>query len=370
MTPDIPLSLRAITPEWLTGALRAAGHDAPAIREYTYEPMPGIVGALGEIGIIRVSYAGDTDLPTSFVAKCPLDDEFAKLYNQIMKMYPREVGFYRDLAHTVPMNLAKCYVNLSDETGNQTLLIIEHVAPSTPGDILVGTHFDHMLRLVTDMAVMHGRHWMNDELNQLPWMLNWIEPSFLMGIPVVQQAWEGFHAAHPGRMPADMKDFCERTWINDTERWLHIYNDRPWTFTHGDYELDNMLFTPTAGGGEDIVVVDWQTVQRSFPGTDLFWLLCASSTDESVAREDELLDRYRATLAANGGPEWSRDGLVDELALGALYWVACQPVPSMQDLTPFGDKAPRMRQRFDKFMDSSIAGGARFEMVDRLSAML
>ena len=62
--------------------------------------------------------------------------------------------------------------------------------------------------------------------------------------------------------------------------------------------------------------------------------------------------------------------MVDELALGSLYWVACQPVPSMQDVTPFGDKAERMTRRFGKFMDSSIAGAARWQMADRLGAML
>jgi hypothetical protein len=366
----IPRSLREIDANWLTGALREAGHEAPQITSYVYEPMPGIVGVLGEIGIMRVEYATETELPTSFVAKCPLDEDFARLYNQIMRMYPREVGFYRDLADTVPMNLAKCFVNLSDDTGDQTLLIIEHVAPARPGDILEGTHFDHMMRLVTDIAIMHGTHWMSDRLNQLPWLITWNEPSFQMGIPIVQQSWEAFHGTQGGRMPSDIKQFCERTWINDLDRWLDIYNERPWTLVHGDYELDNMLFTPTADGGEDVVVVDWQTVQRSFPGTDLFWFLCVSSNDESVAREDELLDRYRGTLATHGGPDWSRDRLIDELALGSLYWVSCMPVTTMQDVSAFGDKAERMSRRFSKFMDSSIAGATRWQMVDRLTGML
>jgi hypothetical protein len=367
---NIPRSLREIDAGWLTEALRQAGHDAPAITDYRYEPMPGIVGAMGEIGIMRVRYASDTDLPSSFVAKCPLDDDMARLYNQILRMYPREVGFYRELADTVPMNLARCFVNLSDDTGDQTVLIIEHVTPSRPGDILEGTHFDHMMRLVTDMAIMHARHWMNPRLDELPWLIDWNQPSFQLGIPLVQQAWEGFHALHPGRMPPAMKAICERTWINDIDRWLGVYNERPWTFTHGDYELDNMLFVPTADGGEDVVVIDWQTVQRSFPGTDLAWFLNASSTDESIAREDELLDRYRTTFAAHGGPDWSRDRLVEDLAVGSLYWVACQPVPAMQDVTPFGDKAERMSRRFGKFVDSSIAGATRWNMVDVLDGML
>lgn len=370
MTQSIPLSLSAITPEWLHAALTANGHDCPPIRKLDYEPMPGIVGAMGEIGTLSVEYGALTPLPSTFVAKCPLDDDMARLYNQIMQMYPREVGFYKDLSDTVPMNLAKCFVNMTDSETGHTMLIIEHVSPSRAGDILEGTSFDHMLRLVTDMATMHGRHWMNDELNQLPWMLNWDVQSFRLGVPIVQDTWARYNEANPGKFPKDLHEVIDRTWINDVDAWLMKFNEREWTFTHGDYELDNMLFIPTADGGEDIVIIDWQTVQRSFPGTDLSWFLCASSTDESVARERELLDRYRATLAANGGPEWSHERLIEDLAWGVLFWAGTSCVTAMQDLSTFGAKADRMRRRFEKFMSGSIAGALRWDTVGHIGKLL
>lgn len=367
---EIPKSLGAITAPWLTAALREAGHSSPDIASVSYQPMPGIVGAMGEIGTLSVVYDEPTTLPTTFVGKCPLDDDFARMYNQIMQMYSREVGFYRDLNHTVPMNLAQCYVNLSDPDTGHTMLIIEHISPSRDGDILQGSSFETMLRLVRDMAVMHGRHWMNDDLNQLPWMLNWDVQSFRLGIPIVQDTWARYNEAHPGRFPAALKDVLERTWINDTETWLLKFNERPWTFTHGDYELDNMLFVPTADGGEDVVVIDWQTVQRSFPGTDLAWLLSTSSTDECVAREHELLDAYRDTLAESGGPTWTHERLVEDLAWGVSFWAGTSVVTAMQDLAPFGDKADRMRRRFEKFMLGSIAGAGRWDTVGHLTPHL
>ena len=55
---DIPVSIGAIDAAWMSQALRAAGHDHPGINHITAKPMPGIVGALGEVGVVEVDYAG------------------------------------------------------------------------------------------------------------------------------------------------------------------------------------------------------------------------------------------------------------------------------------------------------------------------
>ena len=118
----------------------------------------------------------------------------------------------------------------------------------------------------------------------------------------------------PDMAPVEILDFFERTWIYDTETWLDRMAERPWTMIHGDYEFDNMAYA-----ADGPVVFDWQTPMKSFPGGDLAWFLGLGATEESVAEERAVLDSYRAALAAAGGPDWSRDELLDDAAASLQF---------------------------------------------------
>jgi aminoglycoside phosphotransferase (APT) family kinase protein len=357
----IPACLNDVDAEWLTAALRDAGHDAPDITSVFYEPMPGIVGALGEIGIFSVAYARDTDLPDRLVGKCPLDHDAARVYNSIMQYYVRENGFYRDLADDVPMRVPRCWVNLSD--GDRHLLLIDFVEGES-GDILEGTSFALMKRLVGDLANLHGRYWMDDAVRALPWVKDWRTPSFLTGIQIVRQGWADVTSREPELVPADLHRACTAT-IEDVERWLVRYDERPWTFIHGDYQLDNIVFR-----GDDIVVVDWQGCMACFPGMDLGWLLASSASDETVAREAELVDHYRSLLATSGGPEWSRDDVVEDMAWSMIHYVRGLTLPYSQDYSALGEQGRRLEERFRAFLERSIAAAVRWDTAGRIAHLI
>jgi hypothetical protein len=357
---DIPLSIAALDADWVGRALVEAGHDHPGVAGIEVKPMPGIVGALGEVGVVEVEYDADCALPRTFVAKCLLDSDLARLYNQIMMPFIRESGFYRDLARDVRMRVPQCYINVSEGT-DRFMMFIEHVTPAVDGDILVGTSVDNMRKLVVDLGTMHGQYWMNPQLTQLPWVLDWSAPSYPMGIPLIQDTWAKFNEREPGMIPDDLRAICDRTFVNDTMTWLMRFNERPWTFIHGDYELDNMLFVD-----DEIVVLDWQLSGKSFPGQDLSFFLTACATDESVAAERELLDAYRAALAAAGGPSWTHDDVVEDMAWSMLYWIVGDTVSAVADQSGYGDKADRMERRFRKFMSGAIDGAVRWDAAGRL----
>lgn len=356
---DIPTSLESIDAPWLENALREAGHDVPHITALSFEPMPGIVGALGEIGTFEVGYGEATNLPRRFVGKRPLDHDAAKIYNSIMQFYIREHGFYRDLADAVPMHVPKCWVNLSED--DRHFLLIDFVN-GTKGDILAGTSFAVMKLLVGDLAKLHGRYWLDERIKDFPWVLDWREPSMLTGVAILQQGWANVTTREPELVPADLKRACQTT-LDDVERWLAAYEERPWTFIHGDYELDNMLFCDD----DVIVVVDWQGCMRSFPGIDLGFLLASSATDETVSREDELLDHYRAELAAAGGPAWSPDDLVEDLAWGMIHYVRGMTLPYSQDYSALGAEGKRLEERFRTFMHRCVAAAVRWDTAARVA---
>ena len=361
---EILNSVSAMAPQWLEGALTEAGHSPPPISSVEVRPMDGFVGAMGEVVIVSVSYAGDTDLPAEFVAKCPKDDEFARQNAQVMVSYQRENGFYDHLATQVAartgMTIPRCFVNLFDPETHAATLVIERIHPATKGDILDGTTFERMHTLVGDVARMHGNYWMDGSLNEQDWLIDWSAPTFLAGIPRALASWSNIREQYPQYHSGDLVAMVE-TFLSDVPSWLGRFAQRPWTLIHQDYELDNILFR-----GDGPVIVDWQSAMRSFPGMDLGWLLMASHNDETLAREPELLDHYRRELAAAGGPHWSEDDLLEDLAWACFFWVSVSHIPFM-DTVQYGEEA-RAHRRFKAMFQGTIDAAERWGAPERMRA--
>ena len=361
---EILNSLSAMKPEWLEEALAEAGHSPPPVAAVDVRPMDDFAGAMGEVGIASVTYGAETDLPSEFVAKCPLDDDLARLYNSVRLSYQREAGFYRDMAETVAagsgMRIPKCYVNLFDPETHAATLLLERVHPAEKGDNLEGTTFERMRALVRDLARMHGAYWMDDALLEHEWILDWHAPTFLLGLPFVLDAWSGMRERFPEQHPDDIAALVD-AFMADIEGWLERFNQRPWTFLHQDYELDNVLF-----GVDGPVIVDWQTPMRSFPSDDLGWLLLTGHNEETVAREPELLELYRHELAAAGGPDWSEEDLVEDLAWAAFYRVSTVHVAWLHAMDA-GERGRPVR-RFKAMMEGGNAAAVRWDAVERMRA--
>ena len=198
---EILNSLSAMTPDWLEGALTEAGHAPPPVSTVDVRPMDDFVGAMGEVGIVSVAYAGETDLPEEFVAKCPLDNDFARQNAQVMLSYQRENGFYAHMAAEVgartSLTIPKCFVNLFDPETHAATLLIERIHPAGKGDILDGTSFERMHTLVGDLARMHGAYWMDESLTEHDWLIDWSAPSLLLGIARAQASWAEMREQYP-----------------------------------------------------------------------------------------------------------------------------------------------------------------------------
>ena len=362
---EILNSLSAMTPQWLEEALTEAGHNPPPVSEVEVRPMDGFVGAMGEVGIVSAAYDGDTDLPAEFVAKCPLDNEFARQNAMVMLSYLRENGFYAhmatDVAARADMSIPRCFVNLFDPETHAATLLIERIHPAGKGDILDGTSFERMHTLVGDLARMHGAYWMDETLTEHDWLIDWSAPSLLLGIPRGQANWSNLREQYPNYHSDDLAAMVD-VFLADVPAWLGRFAQRPWTLVHQDYELDNILFRD-----DGPVIVDWQSPMRSFPGMDLAWLLMASHNDETLAREPELLEHYRRVLATSGGPQWSEDELAEDLAWAAFFWVSVSHIPFMETV-PYQEL--RIHHRFKAMMQGTIDAAERWGAAERMRAHL
>ena len=361
---EILNTLSAITPSWLEEALTEAGHAPPPVAAVEVRPMDDFSGAMGEVGIVSVTYGGGTDLPAEFVAKCPLDDDLARLYASVTLSYQREAGFYEDMAGPVAaasgMSIPRCFVNLFDPETHAATLLLERVHPACKGDNLAGTTFERMHTLVGDLARMHGAYWMDETLTKYDWLLDWHAPTFLLALPFVIEAWSEFREQFPQYHPDDIAALVD-VFMADIEGWLECFSQRPWTFLHQDYELDNILFRP-----DGPVIVDWQTSMRSFPGDDLGWLFLSGHNDETLAREPELMEHYRRELAAAGGPDWSEEDLAEELAWASFYRVGTAHVAFIHAVSAGVQGRPI--QRFEAMLLGAIAAAQRWNAVERMRA--
>jgi Ser/Thr protein kinase RdoA (MazF antagonist) len=282
------------------------------------------------------------------------------MYNQVMNSYLREHGFYRDLAEAVPMRVPQAYVNEYDPDSGRALLLLE-VVEGEAGDILDPPPVEVFDTLVAQLGTLHGRFWQNPAYGDLDWAIDWGQPSLRLGIPILQENWPPLRAELPDMAPTAILDFLERTWIHDTETWLERVAERPWTMVHGDYEFDNVFLT-----ADGPVVFDWQTPMRSFPGGDLAWFLGLGSTPESVAEEGALLDTYRRALAEAGGPDWSRDEVLDDAAASLQFHCTSAAATLNGILTSGAGPGDRGRRRFEKVLEGMMACAVRWDLLGRV----
>lgn len=355
----LPSSLSELTPDFVSSRLAAHGHDVE-VAEVSVSPIDGFMGIMGEVVVVDLAYADDTELPARMIGKCPMDDDMARMYNEVMNSYKRENGFYRDLADAVPMRVPKAFVNDYDEEAGRGVLLLEKIEGAA-GDILTPPDIETFADLLTRLGTMHGQYWQNPAYGDLDWAIDWTLPSLRLGIPILQEHWPALRKERPDMAPAPILDFFERTWIHDTETWLDRVAERPWTMIHGDYEFDNIFFSP-----EGAVVLDWQTLMKSFPGGDLAWFLGLGATDESVAEEDALVDVYRAALAAAGGPAWSRDEVLDDAAASLQFHCTSAAATLNGVISAGAPPEDRTRRRFEKMTAGMFACAERWRVLERV----
>lgn len=351
---ELPASLEDITADWL------AEHMEAPVASLEIRSMDGFVGRMGEVGIAEVTYSDpDCELPSSFIAKCPLDDDLAQLMNVVMQSYQREHGFYANFADQVPMRVPTAYVNEYNPESGKAVLFMERIS-GTPGDIQTGCTVEQMEELLRMAARMHGEHWMSPAVGEFEWVFDWNAPTWEMGIPMVEEHWYSLTKAWPDLVSADLMAALERRWMGDVKAGLEELAERPWTFCHQDYELDNIIFTDEAP-----VIIDWQTVMRSFPGVDMGMLLATGQTAETIAEEGALLDAYREELAASGGPSWSRDEVLEDMCHWLTWFITgiSIPVDQQRHTHEVGD---RERDRLEEFIHKGIEAAARWNYTDRL----
>lgn len=285
MTPD------QLTPQWLSTVLDIEVSDVTSERI-----GDGLVGL--NLRLSLGHSAGDS-FPESVVVKLPSLDATSRATGVALRNYEREVKFYDVIADTVDIRMPACHHSWWDDATGDFVLVLEDMAPARPGDQIVGCSVEHACDAVRALADLHGPRWDDPTLHEHEFLTRRVDDragAELAGL------WEmmlpGFLATYESSLGAD-EVALTRAFGDRLAAWVDGRSG-PWSVTHGDYRLDNLLFA-TPAGGPPVTAVDWQTPGHGVPIVDLSYFCGAGLLPgERRAHEFDLVEAYTQRLATHG----------------------------------------------------------------------
>ncbi len=305
--PGIPASPEALTPEWLSRALRSTGTITDArvtsCHVERFGSGKGFSGQLVRLGLrYDIAQAG---APASMVAKFqfphPDPDIRAAVFQS--RLYEREYRFYRDVARDVALRTPRVYYSaLRPETG-ECVLLLEDLAPAQSGNLLEGCTAEDAALVLRQLALFHAAWWEHPRLDALDWL-----PAYDAQADNDQrqyaQAWELFLDKVGDRLPDGLVSLGARLKhrVAAVKRYL---GQRPRTFLHGDFHLHNLMFD-SGSGTRAVAVIDWQACSRGRATRDVVhFLVTGLPPDRRRAHERNLLQLYHTTLTEHGARGYS-----------------------------------------------------------------
>lgn len=307
-----------VTPEWLAQAL---GIDATPLVE---QRSIG-TGQVGENVRYALTWPDGIDGPRSVVGKFPSADLTSRETAAATGSYVKEVGFYRDLQHTVDIPTPRILAQYEDLENNRFLLLMEDIAPAVQGDQITGCSVDQAMLAVDALAGLHGPRWDDATVLDLDWVSPRTAERGVETAGLYDMVFPGFVDRYRSRLDDEVLAVGAR-FGPLLARWFTSFRT-PLTLVHGDYRLDNMLFG--SAPARPLTVVDWQTVALGHGPADLAYFLGAGLVpSDRRAVELELTSRYVRSLRGRGIDVPDEDVAFD-YALGGASGLLMAVIASM-----------------------------------------
>ena len=311
-----PTHPEAVTAEWLTERLRAAGElDQGEVASVRWQPIG--TGQVGDSARFTLTYRGVAG-PSTLAGKFPAADPTSRGTAAAFGLYTKEVSFYRELAPRLDVRVPRTYAAEVDETGSEFVLLFEDMGPCRQGNQLASCSLEDARQGIRQAAAIHAPSWNDAALIDRDWLHT--RPEALAQIKALYpQAQAIFAERYADTLEPELMRVCAE--LNEaSEHWFgREGGDR--CLIHGDFRLDNMLFD-IRGGAEPIAVLDWQTVAVGSGLTDIgYFLGCGIGNALRREAESELIDLYCAEMTERGVP-LEREAVWDDYRLGALHGVS------------------------------------------------
>jgi hypothetical protein len=295
-----------LTPGWLSAVLTAATGTPVGVRDVRAKAI-----GTGQTGVsyrIELDHDRPGAVPASLVVKLAAGPPQSRML--VGQGYAWETGFYQHLADRVRVRTPRVWHAAITPDHLRFTLILQDLSPAVPGRQADGCSPAAARAALENLAGLHAPLWNAPLLRE---GLAWLGPpdaDFVALISALSKDATGtFVARYRDRLrPGDAEVLTAAAEL--TETWM-TRHQTPFAVVHGDYRLDNLMFTsPLEGaGGEDgpgVFALDWQTVGIGHPLRDVAYFL-SMSLPPAVRREheDELLAAYHRALVAQGVPGFS-----------------------------------------------------------------
>jgi aminoglycoside phosphotransferase (APT) family kinase protein len=320
-----PRSIGEVDAAWMQSVLRTSGaiDEGTEVVSITAEPFAVGAGLLSLLHRVVPAYAGG-DGPASVIVKFPIDHPVQRHIADSLGFYPREIRFYRELAASTKVRVPQVHAAMIAADSTDFVVVMEELHGKETADQRDGATWPQVLASLDAMAAFHASWHESPHLDELtstfPPMLN---PGYLHGLPPVFQAGWPHALEHAGDLlTPELVAFGER--YCDLLEYMLTTANTPRTFVHGDWRLDNLFFDD-----DGVTVIDYQISGIASGVYDLAYFVSQSIAPEvRRGREDELIDRYLAGLAAHGVVR-DRDEVVHQFKVGVaqcfIYGVSSFP---------------------------------------------
>jgi Ecdysteroid kinase-like family len=315
-----------LTPEWLSDALGVEVGSASA----------EAIGA-GQTG---ASYRVDLDSdggPSSVVAKLAAGDEASR--RRVAPGYRSEVGFYTQLVETLDVRTPRCWYGAITDDALHFTLLLEDLAPRVTGVQADGCSVARADAALRNLAGLHAPRWNDESLFDLDFLLRTTKEraDFLGTILTIST--EEFVTRYEAELDsAEVRTL--RASASAITEW-QLARSEPFAVIHGDYRLDNLMFSTT--DDDDVVAVDWQTMIVGPPTRDVAYFLGTSlDVDDRRAAEEQLVASYHRELCAHGVDGYDAARCFDDYRVGQLQGPMITVIGCMYATAERSDAADRM----------------------------
>lgn len=303
--PDLLHRAADVTPAWLTTVLAQAGSLPAGARVVDFTTAPIGTGQMADTYRFSLTYDQAGAGPASVVGKFASADDQSRGTGLALRAYEIEVCFYRDLAQRVDARVPALYLaDVEPDTGWFTL-ILEDIVGGRQGDQIEACSPEVAAAVMEEMAGLHVPCWEAPDLAALGWLNRNSPDSDQFLAVMVGGLFPGFLDRYRERLAPEHVDLCQ-LFVDHLTTWTKLRTG-PFTASHGDFRLDNLLFQP---GQRRPVVVDWQTLAWGSGSTDVAYFIGGCLTPEDrQAHELDLLARYHESLLARGVNGYSPEQL-------------------------------------------------------------
>lgn len=257
----------------------------------------------------------------------PSDDPTSRQIGVVLQNYIKEVTFYRELQSRLSISTPRCYYAAIDGVGPEFALLLEDLAPAEQGDQIAGCSSEVARAAVLELVGLHAPSWCAAELRGKPWLGEPNEPTIQLVRGLYSAQLPGFLERYGARFASDEIAIIEGV-AGSRGAPFDLLGD-PFSLTHVDYRLDNLLINST-GSEPRVTAVDWQSITLGNPMTDVAYFMGSGLVAEDRrAVEEGIVAEYHAELHKNGVENYDWDRCWEHYRRGVFSGLVVTVVASM-----------------------------------------